>query len=268
MDFSNLNGEQFESLIEEVLIAKGFTVTSRPARGPDQGCDIIVERYVTDDMGLSQQEVWLVQCKNNSVSGKSVRESDIGNFYLKMQQHRANRFLLATTTTPAETVKSQFKALNEDSSLNRKAIFWNYQDLIIILDKFEEIRNRYQYWDAEAENLCELITSDHKLFSYHRGVMPWGDKKTAIYGNDGYDPNPGEPINEFTRRTRRQVEILIKLVKQEDLQTLAFGKSKSGATWVVLVNSNDQVKLSEMLNSAFWAAYEEQIGQKNSVERE
>ncbi|WP_429181351.1 restriction endonuclease [Aeromonas salmonicida] len=262
MNFKLLSGEQFESLVEEILVAKGFQILSRPARGPDQGCDILAARDVLDDMGISSREIWLVECKNNAVSGKSVKTDDIGNFELKMRQHKANRYLLANTTIASETVKQQFKALSEDESINRKAIFWSGQDVIRLLDDFNEIRMRYQPWHKEAEKLCEHINGTHQLMANHRGVMEWGDGITAVYGNDGYDPRPGEPISKYVKRTRRQVEIFENGIEKKGFNKLAFAKSKNGVTWVILVESNDINTLSAFIQASFMLALEEQMAEK------
>jgi len=262
VNFKLLSGEKFESLVEEILVAKSFQILSRPARGPDQGCDILAARYILDDMGVSSREVWLVECKNNAVSGKSVKIDDIGNFELKMRQHKANRYLLANTTTASETVKQQLKALSEDESTNRSAIFWSGQDIIRLLEDFSEISMRYQPWHKEAEKLCEHINGTHQLMANHRGVMKWGENITAVYGNDSYDPLPGKPVSEYETRTRRQVEIFEKAIEAKGLKKLAFAKSKEGVTWVVLVESSDINTLGALINDSFWHAYEEQIAEK------
>lgn len=255
--FEAISPEEFEFLIEEILVAKSFTIISRPARGPDQGSDLIAERHVTDDMGVANREIWLVECKHNATSGKSVKEADIGNFELKMKQHNANRYLLATTTAVSVTVKNQIQALSNDNSSNRKAIFWQNKDLCRLAEEYKSIFRRYQPWLEEAEKLCEHIRNDHRLFSSHRGVMPWKDI-LVVYGNDGYDPVPEEGISKYVKRTRRQVEILQQGFDKMNIKQLAFGKSKDGATWVILVESTDIKMLQTYLTAAFILALEEQ----------
>jgi len=254
ISFETISSEEFEYLCEQLLEKKGFTITSRPARGPDQGRDLLVERYIVDDMGVRNREIWLIECKHFANSGKSVKENDIGNFDLKMRQHGANRYLLVTTTTVSETVKNQLQALSNDNSSNRKAIFWNRHDLDRFAEEYQTVFSRYFPWVNQANIICEHIRNDHRLFSIHRGSMPWGDNITVMYGNDGYDPEPGEPINMYNTRTRMQVKLIEDKLKDIGLKQLAFGKSRDGATWVILVESTDIARLNAIVWEAFLSA--------------
>jgi hypothetical protein len=83
IDFSKVSPEDFEFLCEDILRSKDFSISDRPARGPDQGRDILAVRDVTDDMGITNREVWLVECKQLAISGRSVREADVGNFLVQ-----------------------------------------------------------------------------------------------------------------------------------------------------------------------------------------
>src|ERR1043166_4860307 len=103
-DFDLLSPEDFEFLCEDLLRAKSLTIKARPARGPDAGKDILAVRDVTDDIGLSYRERWLVECKHLSRSGRSVTEKDLGNVELRMKLHQSNRYLLISSTTVSETV--------------------------------------------------------------------------------------------------------------------------------------------------------------------
>jgi len=76
IDFSQIDYEDLEFLTSDLLRYQGFTIESPPARGPDQGKDLIAVRSVTDDIGFTDTERCLVECKHFFVSGKSVRESE------------------------------------------------------------------------------------------------------------------------------------------------------------------------------------------------
>src|SRR4051794_22482774 len=110
LDFTKLNPEEFEFLCEDLLRAQGFTIESRPGRGPDRGKDIIAVKHTTDLLGNLDEEKFLVECKHFAKSGKSVQEADIGNFLAKLSVHQANRFLVMTSTVPSQTVRDQLSA--------------------------------------------------------------------------------------------------------------------------------------------------------------
>jgi len=142
-DFSRLSWEVFEYMCEDLLRAQGFTVTSRPARGPDGAKDMIAKRYYTDDMGVTEEQIYLVECKHLSNSGRSVYDSDIGNFQANLSFHQANRYLLITSTLPSETVKNQLQGVSDDPSIPFKALFWAKTDLMKHLLKYTDILRKY-----------------------------------------------------------------------------------------------------------------------------
>ena len=130
LDFTTISPEDFELLCEDLLNDLGFSIESRPARGPDQGKDILATKYTTNLLGNVEEERYWVECKHFAKSGKSVQESDIGNFQARLSVHRANRYLLITTTIPSETVKNQIQAFSRDPVIPFKAGFWAKHDLV------------------------------------------------------------------------------------------------------------------------------------------
>jgi hypothetical protein len=255
-----IDAEEFESLCEELLLAKGFTIQSRPARGPDQGKDMLATRDVTDDMGIVIREVWLVECKHFGASGASVREKDIGNFEARMKLHRANRYLLVSSTTVSETVRNQLDAVSQDESSARRATFWTRQDLLRLLGENPEVGRRYAPHQQAAEKIVELIRNDHKLLSVHRGAMAWGNDATVVYGNDGYRPIDESAPDPKNVRTHRQIALLRLMLKDKGWQEIAFAASPDGVTWVLLVRSTEVDTLKQILWACFMKALEEQTG--------
>ncbi|WDD96777.1 MULTISPECIES: restriction endonuclease [Thalassomonas] len=250
IDFSQISYEDLESIAEDLLVLKGFTISSRSARGPDRGKDIIAVRDTTDDMGIVEREVYLVECKHFSLSGRSVRETDIGNWYAKMQIHGANKYLLITSSTVSETVKDQLAAMTKAPADVRKAAFWNKSDLIELLQQHEKVRNKYFFsWESEADAAANYLYNHH--FSAHRGAICWCPGITVIFGNDGYDPEDGEPFNDANQRSRDEVVQLRRQLEARGLDELAFGKSQSGYTWVILVRHDD----TEELHKLVWTCY-------------
>ena len=127
-------------------------------------------RNVTHDLGITETERCLVECKHFFVSGKSVREADIGNFETKMKQHEANRYLLITTSTVSETVKNQLLAISKDQSSARKATYWARSDLIERLQEHPDLIKKYFHsWESEAD---EAVIYIHTNFS-RRIVAPF-----------------------------------------------------------------------------------------------
>lgn len=212
----------------------GFIIESRPARGPDQGKDIIAIRTFSDDMGLLHREKWLIECKHLATSNRSVRESDIGNFEGRMKIHRANRYLLITSTTVSETVNNQLKAVSEDPSSTRMATFWNKQNLLSLLEKYKNISDRYfTSWQKQAEEAVRLLSNHHP--TAHRGAILWCPEVTAIF------ENRSQHIYALQR------EKLTELLIAKELEELSFSELDDEESWVILVKSSHAGELDEWI---------------------
>jgi len=175
INWENIDSENFEFLIEDILKCKGFNIPQRPARGPDQGKDIIAERQTTDNMMIVTNEKYIVECKHFYTSGKSVRESDLGNFLLKIMQHKANRYLIATSSVLSETVKNQLTALSDSPSHNIKCTFWVKSDLESFLLNEPEILKKYfgplgSLSQSEKIEVVANYLKEHH-FQEHRGAI-------------------------------------------------------------------------------------------------
>ncbi|MFN8442040.1 MAG: restriction endonuclease [Caldilineaceae bacterium] len=241
INFGSITPEAFEFMCEELLKAQGFVIDVRPSRGPDQGKDIIALRDITDNIGLTYKEIWLIECKHTAKSNRSVTESDIGNFETRMKLHGANRYLLVTSTTISETVKNQLKAVTEDPSSPRMAIFWSRYDLARFLEGNDSIVNRYfKTWNSQANEAAALLCSHH--YSAHRGAVLWCPKVTCIF--------------EHRNATKEAIEGVKELLLQEKFEILALGKSERSDSWVLLVNSSE----AERLNELVWSRYPTEAG--------
>ena len=241
IDFSQLNHEDLEFLAADLLRCSGFAIDHAPSRGPDQGKDLLAIRCVTDDLGVTDTERVLVQCKHLHQSGKSVRESDIGNFEARMKQHRANRYLLVTTTIPSQTVQEQFIAVSKDESSPRKAACWAKADLVGMLEEHPDICRKYfRSWQSEAE---EAVLFVHKhLFPAHRGALLWCPDVTAVFGNDGY----------AHKDCQTEVDKLRTELSARSIDVLAFAPDEDEYSWVLLVASGDARQLNDLVWECSW----------------
>ena len=171
IDFNKISPEDFELLSEDLLRSLGFTIESRPARGPDKGKDILATRYVTDIIGNVEEERYLVECKHLSKSNKSVLESDIGNFQAKLSLHKANRYLLITTTIPSETVKDHLGAISRDPTNPYKAGFWARHDLARLLQENSLVRNRYFLQLEPPKGAASIVATEITCWMQAKGYV-------------------------------------------------------------------------------------------------
>lgn len=114
VDFSELStglkGEKLEQLTRALASNDGFQPLWT-GRGPDGGRDLILKEKLSGPMTSLRIE-WLVSCKDHSSSGKAVTEAEAGEIRDKVEQHKANGFLLVTTTTVGAALKAKLDALD------------------------------------------------------------------------------------------------------------------------------------------------------------
>jgi hypothetical protein len=141
LDFTLIKtGEDFEFLCEDLLRKMGFEIKSRPARGPDQGKDMIAVLRIEDKISLrTKEEYYLVECKHRAIGGKSVTEDDVKNIVERVLKHKCRHYLLITSATLSETVKNQIEGISESSDTPIEASFWNKHDLDKWINEHSEV---------------------------------------------------------------------------------------------------------------------------------
>jgi len=120
----------------------GFTIEAKVARGPDLGKDIIATKAVPDDAGFLDTHRYLIECKHYAKSGRSVREPDVGSPIARMGTYDCDRYILITTTVPAEKTRVQLASIT-NTVPQYKATVWHEGDLARFLDQHPDVRERY-----------------------------------------------------------------------------------------------------------------------------
>lgn len=124
LDFSLIEtSEEFEMLCEDLLIAKGFFIETRPSRGQDHGADIIAHMFKTDSLGFTESLRVLVECKHFAKSNQSVREDNVKNIVERTLSNNCARYLLITSTMPSTSVNHQIKNISNNPTIGISAAF-------------------------------------------------------------------------------------------------------------------------------------------------
>jgi hypothetical protein len=123
IDFSELpsDGIKFEQLVREILIRSGFEVHWTGV-GPDAGRDLVVTEKSDGSLAAFERK-WLVSCKHNANSGKSVGLNDVNDIVDTCEVVNAQGFLLACSTQPSSTVVRRFEELNGNGKVITK--YWD-----------------------------------------------------------------------------------------------------------------------------------------------
>lgn len=124
LDFKELStsGDEFELLIRELLYNKGLEVYWS-GKGADGGRDLVcVEKNRSYFKNTSKK--WLIQCKHNAHSGKSVGLSDLDNIVDSCEEHGATGYLLVCSTYPSSAVVRRLEQIQSNGKIT--TAFWDY----------------------------------------------------------------------------------------------------------------------------------------------
>ena len=87
-----LDGDSWELFARDFFASLGFVIEIDPSRGPDGGRDLIVSEQLSGRLH-TRKFTWLVSCKHNASSGKSVGVNDELNINERLKQHKCDGFL-------------------------------------------------------------------------------------------------------------------------------------------------------------------------------
>lgn len=125
LDFQELgvDGQDFELMIRELLFMKGLRVYWS-GKGPDGGRDLLcIERR--DSFFSADEKKWLIQCKHNAHSGKSVGVAELDNIVDSCEQHDADGYILVCSTQPSSGVVNRLEAITNNPKNNIIATYWD-----------------------------------------------------------------------------------------------------------------------------------------------
>jgi len=127
LDFKELpkNGDDFELLIREILYNKGLEVYWS-GKGQDGGKDLLCIEILKSNFKPSNKR-WLIQCKHNAHSSKSVGISDLDDIIDSCAEHNASGYMLVCSTYPSSTVVKRLENIQNNKGIT--TTFWDYRFL-------------------------------------------------------------------------------------------------------------------------------------------
>jgi hypothetical protein len=108
--------DKFELFARDLLRLEGYKIVSGPDRGPDGGRDLIARETRLGPGGATHIR-WLVSCKHNAHSGRSVRlgdEQDVGD---RLNTNECQGFLGVYSTLPATPLTNKLEALTKSKGI-------------------------------------------------------------------------------------------------------------------------------------------------------
>ncbi len=171
LDFKELSkdGIKFEQLIREILIREGFE-THWTGIGPDNGRDLIITEQLIGKLS-SRERKWIVSCKHNANSGKSVNREDLGNIVSDCQSINAEGFILACSTQPSASVVTRLEEISKNQNIITK--FWDaieiekkllYPNTFDLIHTFFPESSKYYQWKVYNAYSPSFWAANYKTY--------------------------------------------------------------------------------------------------------
>lgn len=122
IDFTDIapsnKGGKYQDLFEQFacafLEAKGYEIIQRPDRGPDGKKDLLVKEIRKGFNGTSEI-MWLVSCKHNAHSNKSVNDIDEPDISDRVKKFNCDGFIGFYSTIPSSGLSNKLHSLKDNN---------------------------------------------------------------------------------------------------------------------------------------------------------
>lgn len=101
-----LDQDIFEKFARDFFKSIGYEIESEPARGADGGIDIKVSQLIDN-----KKFYWLVSCKHNAHTGKSVTKSIETDLIDRIEQHNCNGFIGFYSTIANQSLSNSLEKI-------------------------------------------------------------------------------------------------------------------------------------------------------------
>jgi len=223
IDFKELSvgiaGERLEAVARAIGMGMGL-VSIWSGRGADQGKDLIFTETLKGQLH-EESKKWLVQCKDNSQSNKSVSEADCGAILDKVLQHQCDGYLLVTTTTAGTALKAKLDALAVAKDRPILTLVWDMYllDLLLRKSEYSDVFKSYfpKSWKQENKLPLEdaLSTIESKLTGdqFERLTNELELQPTSQYVLHGYHLAPND------KETSSTIDKIVTSLEKGDIDT-------------------------------------------------
>lgn len=180
------DGETWELFARDFLVSLGMAVIAEPARGADGGRDILMAETMKGEVTQSTRR-WLVSCKHNATSGKSVTPENEPSISDRVKQHKVDGFMAFYSTLPSNGLLDRLRAMREDGgpnyhvwdgrSIEGSLLNRSQTDLMLryLPDSFAKIRPIVTLLGSQMDLPCEVCGKDALRASldggYHANVL-------------------------------------------------------------------------------------------------
>ncbi len=218
------DGQGFELLVRELLFRQGFRVYWS-GKGADGGRDLICEE-TRDSLFLPDKRIWLLQCKHNAHSGKSVGIGELDDIVDSCNHHGANGYVLACSTHPSSTVVERLERITSNKSNQLSATYWDSVTL-------ERMLSEPSLWSV-AQKFFPESASGWQIYATER-PNHWVANFKGYYFH--ISRRIGSKVKSLLNIIETQIESLEKVKLQNDhfirLRSVYYNDKGGAFTWYV-----------------------------------
>lgn len=161
---SSVTGEGLEQLVRHIGIRKGLS-PSTVGRGSDRGRDLFFTEILSGSVS-NQKIKWLVFCRDKATSNKAVSEDELPHIQEKLTQHKADGFLLVTTTAAGAAAQAMLEGLDKGSGGPIYTMIWDKSDLTTFLLQTQNYDLVAQFFPQSYKRVRGLTSLEGALLAY------------------------------------------------------------------------------------------------------
>ena len=160
--------DTFEIFARDFFSMLGYTIVSNPNRGADGGKDIIIREIRT---GLGGETIinWLVSCKHNAHSGKSVTPTDEANIRDRVESNECSGFIGFYSTLKSSGLSNILENLKKQKTLEVQEFdSGKIEDHLLSSNKGLFLCERFfpesiKKWKKENKEPVKIFTEDPSI---------------------------------------------------------------------------------------------------------
>lgn len=256
---SDVPGEGLEQLVRHIGEKKGLS-PYWSGRGSDGGKDLLFTEI--REGSLSTEKItWLVSCKDKAKSGDSVSTKDLPSTGIidKLKQHKANAFLLVTTTTASTSAKEQLDSLDKSRGGEVNTLVWDSAYLrSVLLDSSNQDLLK-QFLPESYKRYRGLTSLEGAILSFS-SELPQEilDRVLQLIKPFSTSPLKGIQIWPHETNSAQIIDIIIDLIfVQEDFSSaVATAKDIEYDAFIALINVLYEDYVDECFNYLIKTAIE------------
>lgn len=148
----------FEQFVRDFLETIGYKIIHPPDRGPDGKKDMIIEESVKGINTISSYR-WLVSCKHNAHSGRSVKDTDEPNILERLRGFKCDGFMGVYSTIQASSLTRMLEGLTPEIGY---FIYDSSQIEKWILNNSQKERVLRSYFPISFDNYRKTLSDETK----------------------------------------------------------------------------------------------------------